>query len=84
MQCFACARIEAPHSVVFGGFSSEALRDRLINGEAKAVITADSGFRKDKIIPLKDAVDKALEGGACPRLNQFLVVQRTKKTYCYG
>ena len=45
----ACARIGAPHSVVFGGFSADALRDRLIDGEAKAVITADGGFRKDKI-----------------------------------
>ncbi len=75
----ACARIGAPHSVVFGGFSSEALRDRLINGEAKAIITADGGFRKDKIIPLKDAVDQALEGGSCPMVESVLVVQRTKK-----
>jgi acetyl-CoA synthetase len=47
----ACARIGAPHSVVFGGFSAEALRDRLVDGEAKLVITADGGFRKDKTIP---------------------------------
>ena len=57
----ACGRVGAIHSVVFGGFSSEALRDRLINGEAKAVITADGGFRKDKIISLKDAVDLAVK-----------------------
>ena len=75
----ACARIGAPHSVVFGGFSSEALRDRLINGEAKAVITADGGFRKDKVISLKDAVDSALGDGACPKVASVLVVQRTKK-----
>ncbi len=75
----ACARIGAPHSVVFGGFSSEALRDRLIDGEAKAVITADGGFRKDKVVPLKPAVDLALAGGACPTVKSVLVVERTKQ-----
>ena len=55
------ARIGAPHSVVFGGFSSEALKDRLIDGNAKFVITADGGFRKDKVIELKKAVDAAIE-----------------------
>ena len=63
----ACARIGAPHSVVFGGFSADALRDRLIDGEVKAVITADGGFRKDKPVPLKPAVDEALAGnGGAP------------------
>ena len=76
----ACARIGAPHSVVFGGFSSEALRDRLIDCEAKAVITADGGYRKDKVIALKAAVDSALEGGACPSVKTVLVVQRTKES----
>ena len=75
----ACARIGAPHSVVFGGFSSEALRDRLIDGEAKAVITADGGFRKDKAVSLKPAVDAALEKGACPSVKSVIVVQRTKE-----
>ena len=75
----ACARIGAPHSVVFGGFSAEALRDRLIDGEAKAVITADGGFRKDKAVSLKPAVDAALAGGACPSVSSVLVVQRTKQ-----
>ena len=56
----ACARIGAPHSVVFGGFSSEALKDRLIDGNVKFVITADGGFRKDKVIELKKAVDEAI------------------------
>ena len=73
----ACARIGAPHSVVFGGFSAEALRDRLIDGEAKAVITADGGFRKDKAVPLKPAVDEALAEGACPTVEHVLVVRRT-------
>ncbi|MEM9156246.1 MAG: AMP-binding protein, partial [Cyanobacteria bacterium P01_F01_bin.33] len=49
----ACARIGAPHSVVFGGFSAEALRDRLVDAAAKVVITADGGWRKDAIVPLK-------------------------------
>ncbi|WP_320677760.1 acetate--CoA ligase [Prochlorococcus sp. MIT 1300] len=76
----ACARIGAPHSVVFGGFSAEALRDRLIDGEAKAVITADGGFRKDKAIPLKSAVDQALGESACPSVTTVLVVKRTNES----
>jgi acetyl-CoA synthetase len=74
----ACARIGAPHSVVFGGFSAEALRDRLIDGAAKAVITADGGFRKDKPVPLKAAVDAALADGAVSSVSKVLVVQRTQ------
>ena len=73
----ACARIGAAHSVVFGGFSAEALRDRLIDGEAKLVITADGGWRKDAIVPLKDQVDKALANGAVPTVKDVLVVKRT-------
>jgi acetyl-CoA synthetase len=73
----ACARIGAPHSVVFGGFSAEALRDRLVDAEAKLVITADGGFRKDKAIALKQEVDKALEHGA-PSVENVIVVQRTR------
>jgi acetyl-CoA synthetase len=73
----ACARIGAPHSVVFGGFSADALRDRLIDGEVKAVITADGGFRKDKPVPLKPAVDEALgANGGAPSVQAVLVVQR--------
>ncbi|NEQ98326.1 MAG: acetate--CoA ligase [Cyanothece sp. SIO2G6] len=75
----ACARIGAPHTVVFGGFSAEALRDRLVDGKAKAVITADGGFRKDKAVPLKVAVDKALENDGAPTVEKVLVVQRTKE-----
>ncbi len=73
----ACARIGAPHSVVFGGFSSEALRDRLIDAQAKVVVTADGGWRKDAIVPLKEQVDKALAEGAVPTVKDVLVVQRT-------
>ncbi|MCT0249629.1 acetate--CoA ligase [Synechococcus sp. CS-205] len=75
----ACARIGAPHSVVFGGFSAEALRDRLIDGGVKAVITADGGFRKDKPVALKPAVDRALADGACPTVEHVLVVRRTEQ-----
>ncbi|MEA5572712.1 acetate--CoA ligase [Calothrix sp. UHCC 0171] len=73
----ACARIGAVHSVVFGGFSAEALRDRLNDGKAKLVITADGGWRKDAIVPLKPQVDKALADGACPSVTNVLVVKRT-------
>ncbi len=75
----ACARIGAPHSVVFGGFSSEALKDRIIDGNARFVITADGGFRKDKVIELKQAVDAAIESGADKVVEKVVVVQRTKK-----
>ncbi len=74
----ACARIGAPHTVVFGGFSAEALKDRLNDAEAKVVITADGGFRKDKVIPLKAAVDQALADNGVPSVTGVLVVQRTK------
>ncbi|HGY5554798.1 MAG TPA: acetate--CoA ligase [Prochlorococcus sp.] len=76
----ACARIGAPHSVVFGGFSAEALRDRLVDGQAKAVITADGSFRKDKAVSLKPAVDAALANDSCPSVESVLVVQRTKES----
>ncbi len=76
----ACARIGAPHSVVFGGFSSESLKDRLIDGNARFVITADGGFRKDKVIELKDAVDAAIQSGANKIVEKVIVVQRTKNS----
>ena len=75
----ACARIGAPHSVVFGGFSSESLKDRLIDGNAKFIITADGGFRKDKVIELKKAVDLAIDAGASDVVNKVVVVKRTNK-----
>ncbi|AAQ00086.1 MULTISPECIES: acetate--CoA ligase [Prochlorococcus] len=80
----ACARIGAPHSVVFGGFSSEALRDRINDGQAKAIITADGGFRKDKIISLKNAVDSALSGNSCPSVESVLVVKRTSESISFS
>ena len=75
----ACARVGAPHSVVFGGFSSESLKDRLVDGNAKFVITADGGYRKDKIIELKKAVDAAIESGAHEVVEKVIVVKRTQK-----
>jgi acetyl-CoA synthetase len=73
----ACARIGAVHGVVFGGFSAEALRDRLVDSEAKLVITADGGWRKDAIVPLKEQVDIAIANGSAPSITNVLVVKRT-------
>jgi acetyl-CoA synthetase len=71
----ACARIGAPHSVVFGGFSAEALRSRIADAEAKVVITADGGYRRGNAAPLKPAVDEALNGDTS--VQKVLVVKRT-------
>ena len=70
----ACARIGAIHSVVFGGFSPESLRDRMNDAQAKVVITADGGYRRGQIVPLKRNTDKAVEG--CPTVKHVVVVQR--------
>ncbi|TRU83900.1 MAG: acetate--CoA ligase [Microcystis novacekii Mn_MB_F_20050700_S1] len=75
----ACARIGAPHSVVFGGFSADALRERLNDAAAKVVITADGGFRKDKVVALKEQVDLALADNNAPSVEKVLVVQRSKE-----
>jgi len=72
----ACARIGAPHTVVFGGFSATALRDRIQDCDARVVITADGAFRRGKPSPLKPAVDEALE--QCPGVRSVLVVRRTE------
>jgi acetyl-CoA synthetase len=72
----ACARIGAVHGVVFGGFSAEALRDRLVDAEAKIVITADGGWRKDAIVPLKPAVDSAITDPKA-QVSSVIVVKRT-------
>ena len=71
----ACARIGAVHTVVFGGFSPEALRDRIQNAECDVVITADEGVRGGKTVPLKLNVDKAL--AACPNVHTVVTVKRT-------
>jgi acetyl-CoA synthetase len=71
----ACARIGATHSVVFGGFSAEALKDRINDAECNVVITADGGFRRGDIVPLKANVDQALRG--TPSVKHVVVVRRT-------
>ncbi|MBW8324490.1 MAG: AMP-binding protein, partial [Prolixibacteraceae bacterium] len=72
----ACARIGAVHSVVFAGFSAASLADRINDAEAKVVLTADGGFRGEKITPLKKIVDEALESCTC--VETVVVYQRTK------
>ncbi|CAG0983760.1 acetyl-CoA synthetase [Myxococcaceae bacterium] len=71
----ACTRIGAPHTVVFGGFSADSLRDRILDVGAKLVVTADGGFRRGKPIALKAAVDEALTGA--PGVASVVVVRRT-------
>jgi len=71
----ACARIGAIHSVVFGGFSPESLKDRILDSDCQTVITADEGLRGGKVVPLKQNVDEALKG--CPDVHTVLVVTRT-------
>jgi acetyl-CoA synthetase len=70
----ACARIGAVHSVVFGGFSAESLRDRINDAEAVALITADGGYRRGQILPLKRFADEAIAG--CPSIRHVIVVRR--------
>lgn len=71
----ACARIGAVHSVVFGGFSPDALKDRILDSDCQVVITADEGVRGGKTIPLKTNTDTALQN--CPNVHTCLVVERT-------
>ncbi|ARN73488.1 acetate--CoA ligase [Oceanicoccus sagamiensis] len=71
----ACARIGAIHSVVFGGFSPEALKDRILNSDCQTLITADEGVRGGKSVPLKANADLALE--SCPNVHTVVTVQRT-------
>jgi acetyl-CoA synthetase len=80
----AVARIGAVHSVVFGGFSSDSLRSRIDDAQAKLVITADGGFRKGRAHPLKEAVDQALQDGNCPSVEHVLVVERTKNDVTFS
>jgi acetyl-CoA synthetase len=70
----ACARIGAAHSVVFGGFSAQSLTDRINDAEAKVLITADGGYRRGEVFPLKAAADEALEG--TPTIEHVVVVRR--------
>ena len=74
VSMLACARIGAIHSVVFGGFSAEALRDRINDAQAKVLITADGGYRRGQIIPLKHDADDAVK--ETPSIEHVIVVQR--------
>jgi acetyl-CoA synthetase len=71
----ACARIGATHSVIFGGFSADAIRDRVQDAGAKLIITADGGWRRGKVVPLKANVDQAVPD--CPSVEKVLVLRRT-------
>ena len=70
----ACARLGAAHSVVFGGFSSESLRDRINDAQCNLLITSDGGWRRGSIVPLKQMADEALTG--TPSIKNVVVVQR--------
>ena len=71
----ACARIGAVHSVVFGGFSATALADRIADAKSKLLITADGGYRRGKVVPLKETANAALKN--CPTVEKSIVVKRT-------
>jgi len=71
----ACARIGAPHSVVFGGFSADSLKDRIQDAEAKVLITQDGGYRRGSVVELKQAADEALVD--CPTIEHVVTVRRT-------
>jgi acetyl-CoA synthetase len=76
ISMLACARIGAPHSVIFGGFSAQAIYDRVVDADAKLVITADGGYRRGNASALKPAVDEALGKGQT-NVSHVLVVRRT-------
>ncbi len=78
----ACARIGAVHSVVFAGFSSSALAARINDAACTILLTADGGFRGEKITPLKDIADEALK--ECPTIQKSIVYQRTKQKICWN
>jgi acetyl-CoA synthetase len=71
----ACARIGAPHSVVFGGFSADSLRDRINDAKAKVLVTSDGGYRRGSEVPLKASADEALT--ECPSIEHVVTVRRT-------
>ena len=77
----ACARLGAAHSVVFGGFASSALRDRINDAEAKVLITADGGYRRGQEVPLKRNVDEAVK--ECPSIEHVVTVKRTGSDHPY-
>jgi acetyl-CoA synthetase len=77
----ACARIGAAHSVVFGGFSAEALRDRINDAEAKVLITADGAWRRGTVVPLKDNADAAV--AQCPSIEHVVTVRRCENEHAF-
>ena len=77
----ACARIGAAHSVVFGGFSAESLRDRINDAGAKVLITADGGYRRGAVVPLKANADEALR--ECPTIEHVVTVRRTGEEHVF-
>ncbi len=78
----ACARIGAVHTVVFGGFAADALRDRIFDSKAKLVITQDGAYRRGQIVPLKDTVDKALAQPQSASVQHVLVYRHIGETTC--
>ena len=78
----ACTRIGAVHSIVFGGFSAEALKDRINDSDCKVVVCADEGFRGGKIIPIKAVVDKALE--SCPCVQGVVVIKNSANNIAWN
>ncbi|MBI2027615.1 MAG: acetate--CoA ligase [Deltaproteobacteria bacterium] len=82
ISLLACARIGLVHSVIFGGFSSTAIKDRVKDAQAKLIITADGGFRRGNIVPLKDNVDKALYNNSC--VEKVIVFQRTNHSISWN
>lgn len=76
MTMLACARIGAPHTVVFGGFSADSLQERANDATAKVIVTADGGWRRGNVVPLKKIADEAMEMG-CPTVEKVLVLERT-------
>ncbi len=75
----ACTRIGAMHSVVFGGFSPEALKDRIMDSKSKVVVTADGAYRRGKVIPMRSAAEEALDD--CPSVEKVVIVERTGTAY---
>lgn len=76
MTMLACARIGAPHTVVFGGFSADSLQERANDASAKVIVTADGGWRRGNVVQLKKIADEAMEMG-CPTVEKILVLDRT-------
>ena len=74
----SCARIGAPHSIVFGGFSAESLRDRINDAQCKVLVTADGGYRRGSVVPLKKVADEAVEG--TPSIEHMVVLRRLPAT----